>query len=33
VLVAIVLFIGLYLLMTSLNDFIDPRTRLRLMGA
>lgn len=33
VLVAVVLFIGLYLLMTSLNDFIDPRTRLRLMGA
>jgi peptide/nickel transport system permease protein len=33
VVVAVVLFIGLYLLMTSLNDFIDPRTRLRLMGA
>ncbi len=33
VLVAVVLFIGLYMLMMSLNDYIDPRTRLRLMGA
>jgi peptide/nickel transport system permease protein len=32
VLVAIVLFLGLYLLFTSLNEYIDPRTRLRLIG-
>jgi peptide/nickel transport system permease protein len=31
-LVAIVLCLGLYLLFTSLNDYIDPRTRLRLIG-
>jgi peptide/nickel transport system permease protein len=31
-LVAIVLFLGLYLLFTSINEFIDPRTRLRLIG-
>ena len=32
-LVAIVLFLGLYLLFTSINEYIDPRTRLRLIGA
>ena len=31
-LVAIVLFLGLYLLFTSINEYIDPRTRLRLIG-
>jgi peptide/nickel transport system permease protein len=31
-LVAIILFLGLYLFFTSVNDFIDPRTRLRLIG-
>ncbi|HEX2620907.1 MAG TPA: ABC transporter permease [Phototrophicaceae bacterium] len=31
-LVTIVLFIGLYLFFTSINEFIDPRTRLRLIG-
>jgi len=31
-LVAIILSLGLYLLFTSLNDYIDPRTRLRLLG-
>jgi peptide/nickel transport system permease protein len=31
-LVAIVLFLGLYLLFTSINEYIDPRTRLRLLG-
>ena len=31
-LVAIVLFLGLYLLFASINEYIDPRTRLRLMG-
>ncbi len=31
-LVTIVLFLGLYLLFTSINEFIDPRTRLRLIG-
>lgn len=31
-LVAIVLFLGLYLLFSSINEYIDPRTRLRLMG-
>jgi peptide/nickel transport system permease protein len=30
--VAIVLFLGLYLLLVSINEYIDPRTRLRLMG-
>ena len=29
---AIVLFLGLYLLFSSVNEYIDPRTRLRLMG-
>jgi peptide/nickel transport system permease protein len=28
----VVLFLGLYLLFTSINEFIDPRTRLRLIG-
>ncbi len=31
-LVAIILFLGLYLFFTSINEYIDPRTRLRLMG-
>jgi peptide/nickel transport system permease protein len=31
-LVAIILFLGLYLFFTSINDYIDPRTRLRLVG-
>jgi len=31
-LVAIVLCLGLYLLFQSINDYIDPRTRLRLIG-
>jgi len=31
-LAAIVLALGLYLLLTSVNDYIDPRTRLRLIG-
>ena len=31
-LVAIVLFLGLYLFFTSINEYIDPRTRLRLIG-
>jgi peptide/nickel transport system permease protein len=30
--VAIVLFLGLYLLFSSINEYIDPRTRLRLIG-
>jgi peptide/nickel transport system permease protein len=32
ILVSIVLFMGLYLLFTSVNEYIDPRTRLRLIG-
>lgn len=32
VLVAIILFLGLYLLFSSINEYIDPRTRLRLIG-
>jgi peptide/nickel transport system permease protein len=28
----VVLFLGLYLLFTSINEYIDPRTRLRLIG-
>jgi peptide/nickel transport system permease protein len=32
VLVAVVLFLGLYLFFSSVNEYIDPRTRLRLMG-
>lgn len=31
-LVAIVLFLGLYFLFASINEYIDPRTRLRLIG-
>ena len=31
-LVAIILFLGLYMLSASINEYIDPRTRLRLMG-
>ena len=33
VLVAIVLFLGLYMLFSSVNEYIDPRTRLRRIGA
>lgn len=32
VLVAIVLFLGLHLLFSSLNEYTDPRTRLRMIG-
>lgn len=32
-LVAIFLFLGLYLAFASINEYIDPRTRLRLIGA
>src|SRR5512147_2337825 len=32
-LVAIILFLGLYLFFASINEYIDPRTRLRLIGA
>ncbi len=31
-LVAIMLFLGLYMLFASINEYIDPRTRLRLIG-
>jgi len=31
-LVTVVLFLGLYLFFTSINEYIDPRTRLRLIG-
>jgi peptide/nickel transport system permease protein len=30
---AIILFLGLYLFFSSVNEYIDPRTRLRRMGA
>ncbi|MCB0115671.1 MAG: ABC transporter permease [Caldilineaceae bacterium] len=33
ILVAVMLFLGLYLLFSSINEFIDPRTRLRRIGA
>jgi peptide/nickel transport system permease protein len=33
ILVSIVMFLGLYLLFSSVNEYIDPRTRLRRMGA
>jgi peptide/nickel transport system permease protein len=33
ILISIVLFLGLYLLISSVNEYIDPRTRLRRMGA
>jgi peptide/nickel transport system permease protein len=32
IVVAIILFLGLYLLFSSVNEYIDPRTRLRLIG-
>src|SRR5512143_1008312 len=32
VFVAIILFLGLYLVFTSVNEYIDPRTRLRRLG-
>jgi peptide/nickel transport system permease protein len=32
ILVSIILFLGLYLLFSSVNEYIDPRTRLRRMG-
>ena len=32
VVLAIILFLGLYLLFSSVNEYIDPRTRLRLIG-
>ncbi|MEZ4868279.1 MAG: ABC transporter permease [Caldilineaceae bacterium] len=32
VLVAIILFLGLYLFFSSVNEYIDPRTRLRQIG-
>jgi len=33
IVVSIFLFLGLYLLISSINEYIDPRTRLRRMGA
>ncbi|GHV64251.1 peptide ABC transporter [Spirochaetia bacterium] len=33
ILISIILFLGLYLLFSSVNEYIDPRTRLRRMGA
>jgi peptide/nickel transport system permease protein len=33
IVIAVVLFLGLYLLFSSINEYIDPRTRLRRMGA
>lgn len=33
ILVAMILFLGLYLFFSSVNEFIDPRTRLRRIGA
>jgi len=32
VVISIILFLGLYLLFSSVNEYIDPRTRLRRMG-
>jgi peptide/nickel transport system permease protein len=32
IVVSIILFLGLYLLTSSINEYIDPRTRLRRMG-
>jgi peptide/nickel transport system permease protein len=32
IVVAVFLFLGLYLLFSSVNEYIDPRTRLRLVG-
>jgi peptide/nickel transport system permease protein len=33
IVVSILLFLGLYLFFSSINEYIDPRTRLRRMGA
>jgi peptide/nickel transport system permease protein len=33
IVISIILFLGLYLLTSSINEYIDPRTRLRRMGA
>jgi peptide/nickel transport system permease protein len=33
ILISIMLFLGLYMLISSINEYIDPRTRLRRMGA
>ncbi|MCL2879874.1 MAG: ABC transporter permease [Treponema sp.] len=33
IVISIVLFLGLYLLISSVNEYIDPRTRLRRIGA
>lgn len=33
IVISIMLFLGLYLLISSVNEYIDPRTRLRRMGA
>jgi len=33
IVISILLFLGLYLLTSSINEYIDPRTRLRRMGA
>jgi len=33
IVISIILFLGLYLFFSSLNEYIDPRTRLRRMGA
>jgi peptide/nickel transport system permease protein len=33
IIISIILFLGLYLLISSINEYIDPRTRLRRMGA
>lgn len=32
IIMAVILFLGLYLLFSSVNEYLDPRTRLRLMG-
>jgi peptide/nickel transport system permease protein len=32
IVISIILFLGLYLLFSSVNEYIDPRTRLRRMG-
>ena len=32
IVMAIILFLGLYMLFSSVNEYIDPRTRLRLIG-
>ncbi|MHB9295291.1 ABC transporter permease [Pillotina sp. SPG140] len=33
IVISIILFLGLYLFFSSVNEYIDPRTRLRRMGA